>query len=71
MGPVDGRYAVSAGFRPLGRPHAVVRAWASRGAALPGGRFDTLTKQHLSRDFTRMIMLAEGKPNVSEDANRV
>jgi phenylpyruvate tautomerase PptA (4-oxalocrotonate tautomerase family) len=38
---------------------------------LPAGRFDMLTKQHLIADFTRIIMLAEGKPYVSEDANRV
>ena len=28
---------------------------------LPAGRFDTLTKLHLIHDFTRIIMLAEGK----------
>ena len=38
---------------------------------LLGGRFDRLTKQHLIRDFTKIIMLAEGKPFVSEDVNRV
>ncbi len=38
---------------------------------LPAGRFDTLTKQHLIRDFTKILMLVEGKPVVSEDANRV
>jgi phenylpyruvate tautomerase PptA (4-oxalocrotonate tautomerase family) len=38
---------------------------------LPAGRFDTLTKLHLIHDFTRIIMLAEGKQYVSEDANRV
>lgn len=32
---------------------------------LPAGRFDTLTKLHLIRDFTRIIMLAEGKQYVS------
>jgi len=36
---------------------------------LPAGRFDTLTKQHLT--FTKILMLAEGKLLVSEDANRV
>ena len=35
------------------------------------GRFDRLTKQHLIRDFTTIIMLAEGKTLFSEDANRV
>jgi phenylpyruvate tautomerase PptA (4-oxalocrotonate tautomerase family) len=38
---------------------------------LPAGRFDTPTKQHLILDFTKIIMLAEGKPPFSEDANRV
>jgi phenylpyruvate tautomerase PptA (4-oxalocrotonate tautomerase family) len=38
---------------------------------LPAGRFDTLTKQHLISDLTKIVMLAEGKPFVSEDANRV
>jgi phenylpyruvate tautomerase PptA (4-oxalocrotonate tautomerase family) len=38
---------------------------------LPAGRFDTLTKQHLISDFTKIIMLAEGKSHFSEDANRV
>ena len=38
---------------------------------LLAGRFDTLTKQHLIRDFTKIIMLAEGKSHFSEDANRV
>jgi phenylpyruvate tautomerase PptA (4-oxalocrotonate tautomerase family) len=38
---------------------------------LPAGRFDALTKQHLISDFTKIIMLAEGKPRFSEDANRV
>jgi phenylpyruvate tautomerase PptA (4-oxalocrotonate tautomerase family) len=38
---------------------------------LPAGRFDTLIKLHLIHDFTRIIMLAEGKQYVSEDANRV
>ena len=41
-----------------------------RCACLPG-RFDTLTKQHLIRDFTKITMLAEGKSHFSEDANRV
>jgi phenylpyruvate tautomerase PptA (4-oxalocrotonate tautomerase family) len=30
-----------------------------------------LTKQHLIRDFTKIIMLAEGKAYFSDDANRV
>jgi phenylpyruvate tautomerase PptA (4-oxalocrotonate tautomerase family) len=38
---------------------------------LPAGRFDLLTKQHLILDFTKIVMLAEGKSNFSEDANRV
>lgn len=38
---------------------------------LPAGRFDLLTKQHLILDFTKIIMLAEGKSNFSEEANRV
>ena len=38
---------------------------------LPAGRFDALTKQHLIGDFTKIIMLAEGKSHFSEDANRV
>ena len=38
---------------------------------LIAGRFERLTKQHLIRDFTKIIMLAEGKTLFSEDANRV
>jgi phenylpyruvate tautomerase PptA (4-oxalocrotonate tautomerase family) len=38
---------------------------------LPAGRFDTLTKQHMIKDFTKIIMLAEGKADDAEDANRV
>lgn len=38
---------------------------------LLAGRFDRLTKQHLIRDFTKIIMFAEGKTPFSEDANRV
>jgi phenylpyruvate tautomerase PptA (4-oxalocrotonate tautomerase family) len=38
---------------------------------LPAGRFDTLRKQHLIRDFTRIILLAENKPFVPEEARRV
>jgi phenylpyruvate tautomerase PptA (4-oxalocrotonate tautomerase family) len=38
---------------------------------LPAGRFDTLIKQHMIKDFTKIIMLAEGKPDDAEDANRV
>jgi phenylpyruvate tautomerase PptA (4-oxalocrotonate tautomerase family) len=35
------------------------------------GRFDRLTKQHVMQDFTKIIMLAEGKTHFSEDATRV
>ena len=35
------------------------------------GRFDRLTKQHLMLDFTKIIMLAEGKAHFSEDVTRV
>jgi phenylpyruvate tautomerase PptA (4-oxalocrotonate tautomerase family) len=38
---------------------------------LPAGRFDTLTKQHMIKDFTKIILLAEGKPDDAEDASRV
>ena len=38
---------------------------------LPAGRLDAPTKQHLLRDFTKIILLAEGKAFVPEDANRV
>ena len=38
---------------------------------LPAGRFDTLTKRHLIRDFTEIILLAEGKPFIPDAANRV
>ena len=38
---------------------------------LPAGRFDVLTKRHMIRDFTKIILLAEGKPFAPEDANRV
>jgi phenylpyruvate tautomerase PptA (4-oxalocrotonate tautomerase family) len=38
---------------------------------LPAGRFDTLTKQHMIKDFTKIILLAEGKPDDAEGANRV
>jgi len=38
---------------------------------LLAGRFDGLTKQHLIRDVTKIIVLAEGKTPLSEDANRV
>jgi phenylpyruvate tautomerase PptA (4-oxalocrotonate tautomerase family) len=38
---------------------------------LPAGRIDTLTKQHMIKDFTKIIMLAKGKPDDAEDANRV
>jgi phenylpyruvate tautomerase PptA (4-oxalocrotonate tautomerase family) len=35
------------------------------------GRFDRLTKQQVMQDFTKIIMLAEGKTHFSEDATRV
>jgi phenylpyruvate tautomerase PptA (4-oxalocrotonate tautomerase family) len=35
------------------------------------GRLDRLTKQHIMQDFTKIIMLAEGKTHFSEDATRV
>src|SRR5258708_8657817 len=38
---------------------------------LPAGRFDTLTKLHFIHDFTRVIMLAEGKPYLSEVPHRL
>jgi phenylpyruvate tautomerase PptA (4-oxalocrotonate tautomerase family) len=38
---------------------------------IPAGRIDALTKQHLLKDFTKVISLAEGKPFAPEDANRV
>ena len=38
---------------------------------LPAGRFDVLTKRHLILDFTKIILLAEGKPLVPEAANRI
>jgi hypothetical protein len=38
---------------------------------LPAGRFDTPRKQHVIRDFTKIILLAENKPFVPEEANRV
>ena len=38
---------------------------------LPAGRFDTLTKRHMMLDFTKIILLAEGKQFVPEAANRV
>jgi len=38
---------------------------------LPAGRFDTLTKRHMMLDFTKIILLAEGRPLVPEAANRV
>src|SRR6202167_2361205 len=38
---------------------------------LPAGRFDTLTKHHMKLDFTKIVLLAEGKPLVPEAANRV
>jgi hypothetical protein len=37
---------------------------------LPAGRFDALRKEHLIRDFTRIILLAENKPFVPEEAER-
>jgi phenylpyruvate tautomerase PptA (4-oxalocrotonate tautomerase family) len=38
---------------------------------LPAGRFDVLTKLHMILDFTKIILLAEGKPPATESANRV
>jgi phenylpyruvate tautomerase PptA (4-oxalocrotonate tautomerase family) len=38
---------------------------------LPAGRFDTQTKQHMIKDFTKIILLAEEKPDNTEAANRV
>jgi hypothetical protein len=38
---------------------------------LPAGRFDTLTKRHMMLDFTKIILLAEGKQFVPDAANRV
>jgi phenylpyruvate tautomerase PptA (4-oxalocrotonate tautomerase family) len=38
---------------------------------LPAGRFDVLTKRHMMLDFTKIILRAEGKPLVPEEANRV
>jgi phenylpyruvate tautomerase PptA (4-oxalocrotonate tautomerase family) len=38
---------------------------------LPAERFDTLTKQHMIKDFTKIIMIAEGKADDAEDASRV
>jgi len=40
-------------------------------APLPAGRFDALTKRHLILDFTKIILLAEGKALVPEAADRV
>jgi phenylpyruvate tautomerase PptA (4-oxalocrotonate tautomerase family) len=38
---------------------------------LPAGRFDTLTKRHMMLDFTKIILLAEGKALVPEAPNSV
>jgi phenylpyruvate tautomerase PptA (4-oxalocrotonate tautomerase family) len=38
---------------------------------IPAGRIDALTKQHVLRDFTKVILLAEGRALTPEDANRV
>jgi phenylpyruvate tautomerase PptA (4-oxalocrotonate tautomerase family) len=38
---------------------------------LPAGRFDALTKRHMMLDFTKIVLLAESKPLVPEEANRV
>ena len=38
---------------------------------LPAGRFDTLTKHHMILDFTKIILLAEGKPFAPDAAHRV
>jgi phenylpyruvate tautomerase PptA (4-oxalocrotonate tautomerase family) len=38
---------------------------------LPAGRFDTPTRRHMMLDFTKIILLAEGKPFIPEAANRI
>ena len=38
---------------------------------LPAGRFDVLTKRHMILDFTKIILLAEGKSPATESANRI
>ncbi len=38
---------------------------------LPAGRFDVLTKRHMILDFTKIILLAEGKAFAPESANRI
>ena len=38
---------------------------------LPAGRFDVLTKRHMILDFTKIVLLAEGKPPAPESANRI
>src|ERR1700688_4693180 len=38
---------------------------------LMGRRFDGLTKQHLIWDFTKISMLAEGRPTFPAERNRV
>ena len=35
---------------------------------LPAGRFDKLTKHHLIRDFTELIMRSEGRPGSAVDS---
>ena len=37
---------------------------------LPAGRFDVLTKRHMILDFTKIILLAEGKPPAPESVDR-
>ena len=38
---------------------------------LPAGRFDVLSKRHMILDFTKIVLLAEGKTMAAEAANRV
>jgi phenylpyruvate tautomerase PptA (4-oxalocrotonate tautomerase family) len=38
---------------------------------MPAGRLDTLARQGIIRDFTKIVLLAEGKPFSPEHAHRV
>lgn len=38
---------------------------------MPAGRLDTLARHGIIRDFTKLVLLAEGKPHVPEEARRV
>jgi phenylpyruvate tautomerase PptA (4-oxalocrotonate tautomerase family) len=40
-------------------------------ARVPAGRLDTLSRLGIIRDFTRIVLMAEGKPFVAEHAHRV